>query len=88
VNRTPLWLTRSAGAFVHTSMPSRMKIRSMSMPASGSSNDSSLGRASTTVTDAPKRANTWASSAPMAPPPRTIRDRGTCSARTISRFVQ
>ena len=84
----PLWLTRPAGAFVHTVMPSAVKIRSISSLASGSSKDTSLGSASTTVTAAPKRANTWASSAPMAPPPSTISDSGTCSAWTISRFVQ
>ena len=79
----PLWLTRSAGAFVHTEMPSAVKIRSISALASGSSKDSSLGSASTTVTAAPKRAKTWASSAPMAPPPSTTSDCGTCSAWTM-----
>ncbi len=69
-------------------MPSAVKIRSISSLASGSSNDTSRGSASTTVTAAPKRAKTWASSAPIAPPPSTISDSGTCSAWTISRLVQ
>ena len=84
----PLWLIRSAGAFVQTVMPSAVKIRSISSLASGSSNDTSRGSASTTVTAVPKRAKTWASSAPMAPPPSTISDSGTRSAWTISRLVQ
>ena len=69
-------------------MPSRVKTRSIRSPASGSSKDSSRGSASTTVTSVPKRAKTWASSQPIAPPPSTIIDSGTCSAWTISRLVQ
>ncbi len=76
----PLWLTRSAGASVQTLMPSAAKTRSISSLDSGSSNDSNLGSASTTVTAVPKRAKTCANSAPMAPPPSTISDSGTCSA--------
>ena len=84
----PLWPTRSAGASVQILMPSAVKIRSISSLDSGSSNDSNLGSASTTVTAVPKRAKTCANSAPMAPPPSTISDSGTCSAWTISRLVQ
>ena len=69
-------------------MPSFAKTRSISSLASGSSKDSSRGSASITVTSVPKRAKTWASSAPMAPPPSTISDSGTRSAWTISRLVQ
>ena len=81
-------MTRSAGALVHTPMPSRVNTRWMSSLASGSSNETSLGSASTTVTAVPKRANAWASSAPIAPPPRTIMDSGASSVCTISLFVQ
>ena len=88
MNRRPSWLIRSAGASVRTVMPEALNTRSISSLASGSSKDSSRGRASMTVTAAPKRAKTWASSAPVAPPPSTISDSGTCSAWTISRLVQ
>ena len=80
VKRVPSWLTCSAGALVRTVMPSAVKIRSISSLDSGSSNDSSRGSASITVTSVPKRAKTWANSEPMAPPPKTMSDRGTCSA--------
>ena len=69
-------------------MPSAVKIRSISSLASGSSNDTSRGSASTRVTAVPKRAKTWVNSAPVAPPPSTISDSGTRSAWTTSRLVQ
>ena len=56
--------------------------------ASGSSIGTRRGVPSTTVTREPKRANTWASSRPMAPPPRTRSESGTSSVLMASRFVQ
>jgi hypothetical protein len=78
----------AAATPVRTPMPSRPNTSSISAPDSGSSAGSSWPSASTTVTADPKRENTWASSAPIAPPPRTISDRGTCSVSIAWWLVQ
>ena len=69
-------------------MPSFSKVLFSSSLDSGSSIESSLGAASTTVTRLPNRANTWASSQPIAPPPSTISDSGSSLVSMASRFVQ
>jgi hypothetical protein len=79
VKSSPSWLIRSARDPVCTLMPSRPKTSAISAPDSGSSSGSSWPSASTTVTAVPNRANTCASSVPIAPPPSTISDSGTCS---------
>src|SRR3569833_3831576 len=84
----PSYRTRSALASRRTSMPSASKVFLSSALDSGSSSASSRGAASTTVTRLPNRANTWASSLPIAPPPRTISDSGSSLASMASRFVQ
>ena len=88
VKQVPSWLTRRTLTSVRIAIPSAVKIFSISSLDSGSSSGSSRGVASITVTVAPKRAKTWLSSAPMAPPPSTTSDRGTCSVSIASRLVQ
>ena len=46
------------------------------------------GAASTSVTVVPNRANAWASSAPIAPPPMTTIDAGRSAVASTSRLVQ
>ena len=69
-------------------MPSRAKTVASRSPASGSSSGSSRSAPSATVTSLPNRAKTWPSSTPIAPPPSTTRDPGTCSVSIASRLVQ
>ena len=69
-------------------MPSDAKTSASIEPASGSSGPTRRGPASITVTSDPKRRNTWASSTPMAPPPRTANESGTRAVRTASRLLQ
>ena len=74
---------------VRTPMPSRPNTCGEQRPRPRAPRaGSSRPVASTTVTLAPKRAKTWASSDPIAPPPRTISDSGTCSVSMASRLVQ
>ena len=69
-------------------MPSAVKTLSSSALLSGSSSGSSRAEPSTTVTLVPKRANTWASSTPIAPPPRMTSDSGASVVSIASRLVQ
>ncbi len=69
-------------------MPSASRADCASLDDSGSSNGSSRSAASTTVTLEPNRANAWASSSPIAPPPRTISESGRSLVSKASLFVQ
>ncbi len=73
---------------MRTVIPSAANARASSSPASGSSAGTSRSARCTTVTAAPKRENTWASSQPTGPPPSTISEPGTSSTATASRLVQ
>ncbi len=86
--RWPSWWTESMVTPVRTSMPSSPNTSASNAPASGSSGPIRWGATSSTVTSAPKRRNTWASSTPMAPPPRTTSEAGTSSVSMASRLVQ
>src|SRR5215472_9470986 len=78
----------TASAPTRTLTPSRSRTSATVCPASGSSSGSSRSSASTTVTATPKRAKTWPSSRPTAPPPRTINEAGRLSASMASWLVQ
>ena len=69
-------------------MPSRANTAASRSLASGSSSGTSRSAPSATATRLPNRAKTCASSTPMAPPPRTTNDSGTCSASIASWLVQ
>jgi hypothetical protein len=88
VNVPSAWVTPAMSTPVSTRMPSETKTSSRRAEASGSSGAISRGPASSTVTRTPKRANTWAISQPIAPPPTTTSEPGSLVARTASRLVQ
>ncbi len=88
MNSAPSWATEAAATPVRTPMPSRPNTVAISSLDSGSSSGSSRSIASTTVTCAPNLENTWASSAPIGPPPRITSAAGTRSASMASRLVQ
>ena len=69
-------------------MPSRSNTVARTSPASGSSRGNSRGSRAMTSTFVPNRANTWASSQPIGPPPMMINEDGAVGALTASRFVQ
>ncbi len=73
---------------VSTRMPSSAKTFSISSLVSGSSGASSRSATSSTVTCEPNRANAWASSQPIGPPPMTASEAGSSATFTISRLVQ
>ncbi len=80
--------TCTALAPTRTVAPSASSAVRTTWPAAGSSGGSKPSIASTTVTAAPYRANIWASSTPIAPPPSTTSDCGVRSAEIASRLVQ
>ena len=69
-------------------MPSAAIARATTSEDSGSSRARTRGAASTSETFVPNRANAWASSAPMAPPPMTTIDAGRSGVASTSRLVQ
>ena len=85
---TPVVSDRLDRGLHHRLDPSRSNTVARSSLDSGSSGPTSRGPASRTVTVAPKRAKTWASSTPIAPPPMTASEDGTSVASIASRFVQ
>ena len=85
---SPSWATRSAPTPARTVMPSDSNVAASTVEASGSSSARMRSAASTTVTSTPKRAITWLSSQPMAPPPSTMIDAGSSVASMISWLVQ
>ena len=71
-----------------TAIPSASNALASSALASGSSAGRSRSSASMTCTSVPKRANAWASSAPIGPLPRTSSERGSSRVSVASRLVQ
>ena len=69
-------------------MPSLANTSAITALASGSVGPRIRSATSTTVTRTPNRANAWASSAPIGPPPITIRLSGSSVRRITSRLVQ
>ena len=69
-------------------MPSRSNAPRRTSAASGSSGPRMRGPTSTTVTSLPNRANAWASSSPIGPPPTTASVAGSTDASSASWFVQ
>ncbi len=69
-------------------MPSVANVSATTLAASGSIGPRRRAATSSTVTFTPKRVKPWASSAPIGPPPMTIIDEGSSSARSTSRLVQ
>ena len=88
VNRPSAWRTEPIFAPAMTRMPSAAIARATTSEDSGSSSARMRGAASTRVTVVPKRANAWASSAPIAPPPMTTIDAGRSAVSRTSRLVQ
>ena len=79
--------TRSMPAPSRSAMPSVSNACSTSAAASGSNLGSRRPPRCTTVTSAPSRRWSWASSQPAAPPPRTIRLAGTSCDEVASMVV-
>ena len=88
VNRPSAWPTEPIDAPASTWMPSAAMARATTSELSGSSSARIRGATSTSETLVPNRANAWASSAPMAPPPMTTIDAGRSGVARTSRLVQ
>ena len=69
-------------------MPSAANASAITCEVAGSSAGSSRASRCTTVTLDPKRANIWANSQPMNPPPTTTKCAGSSRSSRIEREVR
>ena len=87
-NRPSAYDARVRSEPVTTRIPSCAKTSASRSAASGSLAGSSRSPCWTIVTRTPNRANTWASSHPIGPPPTTTSEAGSSVTWTASRLVQ